>query len=155
NILWLGADQGELAAHIAADPGFVPNDGRSGYLRCPTAFYRVGSGHTWRTVARVLNVPFDELFDRTYQIERSAAAAREARRGVAPTNGRTAFVADLARLLTRTASLLVLHGRMGGDAGWDNANNGIAAAFLGLEGRPSWTYQRVGSLSAVVSSVNG
>jgi hypothetical protein len=74
-LLWLHDNGPELAGWIAHDPRWVRETARA-YHRHPSDHYEVGSGHTWRTVARVLNVSLSDLGERAYQVERSAHPAR-------------------------------------------------------------------------------
>lgn len=148
-LLWLADDHGDLASAVVNNPSFRPSDATSGYLARPTAYYSVSSGHTWRMVARVLGIEFERLFDVTYQVERSATAALEARRGVAPTDERAEFLEDLLRTLSQTASHLVLHGRMNHDEAWSGVNRRLAAAFAGVATGFEWDVLQAGELSVL------
>lgn len=151
-LLWLSGDEGDLSSAVAADSSFRPQDGVSGYLVRPTAYYSVASGHTWRRVSRALNVDFESLFKTTYQVERSATAALRASSGVLPTAERTEFLSELLRLFSRTATLLLLHGRVSSDdAAWDQVNRELAAAFLALPPGFRWEQHQTGPLTAMVA----
>ncbi len=150
-LLWMTDDRGQLASHIASDAAFLPKDGKSGYQSRPWQYYSVGSGHTWRMVARAVDVEFEQLSDATYQIERSAAAARRARGGTPPTPARLQFLGDLLGLFRRTARLLILHGRTPEeDMVWSVANRRLAARFLGMSPDDlDWETHRLGVVKAL------
>lgn len=145
-LLWLADNRGELTRAIAGD-SWNSSRGTSGYLRQPVAYYNhPPTGHTWRMVARVLGIAFGRLADEAYQVDRSATAALTTARGVPPTSERADFLVDLLRLLSRTASHLILHGRMN-DPVWDAVNRRLAT-LLGGHSDFEWEIHPVGALGA-------
>lgn len=153
-LLWLGDDRGELTRAIAGD-SWNRSQGISGYLRQPVAYYNhPPTGHTWRMIARVLGIPFERLADVAYQVDRSATAALTSVRGVPPTAERADFLVDLLRVLSRTASHLILHGRMN-DPAWEAVNRRLAAAFVGAPADFEWEIRPAGAMSAKVFPHSG
>jgi hypothetical protein len=129
-LLWLDGDGPDLAASIAQDQAWVSKTGR-GYHRHPADHYRVGSGHTWRTVARVLRVELRNLGERAYQIERSAHPARASLQGLPPTPERRESLVRLLSAFRMSARVLILHGRTGASGDdWDACNRALTLAFL-------------------------
>ena len=77
---------------------------------------------------------FDRLGDETYQIERSAAPARTASRGLPPTPERGALLLKL--LASSSARVLLLHGHaVEPRPEWEVVNSGLIDQFLNREPR--------------------
>jgi hypothetical protein len=86
-LLWLDDGGLELAAFIGHDSDWVKQTVRR-YHRHPSDHYPVGSGHSWRTVARVVGVSLGDLGEHAYQVDRSAHPARKATEGAPPRSER-------------------------------------------------------------------
>jgi len=92
------------------------------------------------------------LDDHCYQIERSAAPAKQSIDGRDVTEERIDFLVEALQAMRQTACLLILHGRVrledlpqvaDGDR-WDQANRRLTSAFLGTEGLPEGQAWSVG-----------
>jgi len=130
-LLWLADGGPELARWIAQDDTWVKGTGGRAYHRHPSDHYRVASGQTWSTVARVLGVPLEELGELSYQVERSAHPARAASRGAPPTRERLAFLVGLLRTFRTSARVLILHGKTHTASNdWAACNRSLTMTFL-------------------------
>jgi hypothetical protein len=101
-----------------------------------------GGRSTWGILAQILGVSLNELDDHCYQVERSVAPSKQAgdRRAQPPDARRVDFLVMLLASMSKTARVLLVHGRVrwrgrvvGPEDSWGLANIRVTAAFLGID----------------------
>lgn len=113
-IMWLCNLGSDFVAHICRDPSYG-DPGFRPYHLSPIDYYqapgrRLRGNYTWKCVAAAVGVELGQLGTTTYQIERSAAPARQQIGGSAPQPERAAFLMNAIEVLRDTADVLILHG---------------------------------------------
>lgn len=130
-VLWLTGGKQDIVS--ALTNGVVATE--RPHCIYPNDHHDEGGGHTWVTLAKALGVGHEpgsspNFGDRSYQIDLSSYPAQKNKDGKAPSEARVKFLESILERMTKTARVLLLHGRPDDIALWP-ARQRLIEAFLG------------------------